>query len=49
MFNGIIFFTALKMKVEEKLVSIIGLGYVGLPLAIEFGKDILQLVTILLN
>ena len=38
MFNGIIFFTALKMKAKEKLVSIIGLGYVGLPLAIEFGK-----------
>lgn len=26
------------MILEEKIISIIGLGYVGLPLAIEFGK-----------
>jgi UDP-N-acetyl-D-galactosamine dehydrogenase len=26
------------MKIEEKKIAIIGLGYVGLPLAIEFGK-----------
>ncbi len=25
--------------VEEKLIAVIGLGYVGLPLAIEFGKN----------
>jgi UDP-N-acetyl-D-galactosamine dehydrogenase len=26
------------MKLSEKKVAIIGLGYVGLPLAIEFGR-----------
>ena len=24
---------------EEKVIAIIGLGYVGLPLAVEFGKQ----------
>ena len=26
------------MKKEDNVVAVIGLGYVGLPLAIEFGK-----------
>jgi UDP-N-acetyl-D-galactosamine dehydrogenase len=26
------------MNLSEKKIAIIGLGYVGLPLAIEFGK-----------
>ena len=26
------------MKKKQKLIAIIGLGYVGLPLAVEFGK-----------
>ena len=26
------------MRIEENRISIIGLGYVGLPLAVEFGK-----------
>ena len=26
------------MKLSDKKVAIIGLGYVGLPLAVEFGK-----------
>ena len=26
------------MKLNERIISVIGLGYVGLPLAIEFGK-----------
>ena len=26
------------MNFQEKQIAIIGLGYVGLPLAIEFGK-----------
>ena len=26
------------MNIKEKKIAIIGLGYVGLPLAIEFGK-----------
>jgi UDP-N-acetyl-D-galactosamine dehydrogenase len=26
------------MNLQEKRIAIIGLGYVGLPLAIEFGK-----------
>ena len=31
-------FKIFKMKLSEKKIAIIGLGYVGLPLAIEFGK-----------
>ena len=27
-----------KMNIKDKKIAIIGLGYVGLPLAIEFGK-----------
>ncbi len=27
------------MKIENAMISIIGLGYVGLPLAVEFGKN----------
>src|ERR1700755_2827057 len=26
------------MKSDEQLIAIVGLGYVGLPLAVEFGK-----------
>ena len=26
------------MKSEELLIAVVGLGYVGLPLAVEFGK-----------
>lgn len=26
------------MNVQDKKIAVIGLGYVGLPLAIEFGK-----------
>ena len=32
----------------EKNIAIIGLGYVGLPLAISFGKNILLMVLIYL-
>lgn len=27
------------MKISEKIIAVIGLGYVGLPLAVEFGKN----------
>ena len=27
------------MNLENKTIAIIGLGYVGLPLAVEFGKQ----------
>ena len=27
------------MKNDEQLIAIVGLGYVGLPLAVEFGKQ----------
>ena len=36
------------MKLKTK-IAIIGLGYVGLPLAIEFGKNTVLLVLILIN
>ena len=26
------------MKIKNKTIAVIGLGYVGLPLAVEFGK-----------
>ena len=27
------------MNLDEKVIAVIGLGYVGLPLAVEFGKN----------
>ncbi len=27
------------LKLDDKIIGVIGLGYVGLPLAIEFGKS----------
>lgn len=32
-----------------QIVAVVGLGYVGLPLAIEFGKKSIRLVLISLN
>ena len=29
------------MKSEELLIAVVGLGYVGLPLAVEFGKEVI--------
>ena len=34
---------------KETKIAVIGLGYVGLPLAAEFGKKLKQLVTILIE
>jgi UDP-N-acetyl-D-galactosamine dehydrogenase len=31
------------MNLNHAKIAVIGLGYVGLPLAVEFGKDILFL------
>ena len=27
------------MNLDDKVIAVIGLGYVGLPLAVEFGKN----------
>lgn len=35
------------MNIDNITIGIIGLGYVGLPLAVEFGKNIIRLVLIL--
>ena len=34
---------------KEKKIAVIGLGYVGLPLAVEFAKNIKPLVLILIG
>lgn len=37
------------MTLAEKTIAIIGLGYVGLPLAVEFGKNVMSLVLTLIR
>ncbi len=37
------------MKLQSTKIGIIGLGYVGLPLAIEFSKNLVLLVLILMK
>ena len=38
-----------KIKTGELEIAIIGLGYVGLPLAVEFGKNLIPSVLMLKN
>ena len=33
------------MNLQDKKITIIGLGYVGLPLAVEFGKKYITVPT----
>ncbi len=37
------------LTLEQYKVAVIGLGYVGLPLAVEFGKKYKVMVLILMN
>lgn len=44
----VVFGRRIKM-LENTKIAMIGLGYVGLPLAVEFGKNMRLLVLILVN